>query len=520
LAALVCTGVFLLHPLNTQAVTYVVQRMASLAALFTLVAFASYLVARHGNSSRSRWWYAAALAAFLLGLGSKENALLLLPVIVLYETCFFRDQWRRRAERLFGGRWNPSWTVRAWIGAGTATLLLAWVAVATSSALGLFDTFPGRDFSGLERLLTQTRVQLFHLSQLVWPTPERLNLDHDLAVSVGLLSPMTTLPAVLTSMVLLAAAVWLSIRQPRYGFPLLAYAVFHAIEAGPINLELIFEHRMYLPSTMLVVLSVALLADAKTKARVTALGGLVILLIPLANWTHDRNLVWSDAVTLNADIARKSPGKARAQHNYALALREAGRPIDAMRIAREALQSHPREDKLHALLADALMDLDRPQEALREFQTALNLNPDNMAPRLGIGRALQQTEGVDSAFQYYLSTGIQLGQGGNPWRAIIFLQEATELRAGDAEALHALGSAYLMAGMQQQAAEQFRAALESDADKYESWYNLAMAAEALGLNDEAIVAYQRFTELAPASLQQPINHAREKLRALKAAASD
>jgi hypothetical protein len=78
--ALVCIGVFLIHPLNTQAVTYVVQRMASLAALFTLLAFASYLMARYRVTSRSGWWYMAAALFWLLGLGSKENAILLLSL--------------------------------------------------------------------------------------------------------------------------------------------------------------------------------------------------------------------------------------------------------------------------------------------------------------------------------------------------------------------------------------------------------------------------------------------------------
>jgi hypothetical protein len=97
--ALLPVGLFLLHPLNTQAVTYVVQRMASLAALFTLLAFASYLAARYGRSARSRWWYVAALIFWMLGIGSKENAVLLLPVILLYEICFFRGQWRQRIDR-------------------------------------------------------------------------------------------------------------------------------------------------------------------------------------------------------------------------------------------------------------------------------------------------------------------------------------------------------------------------------------------------------------------------------------
>jgi tetratricopeptide (TPR) repeat protein len=493
---LVCVGVFLIHPLNTQAITYVVQRMASLAALFSLLAFASYLMARYRVTSRSGWWYMAAALFLLLGLGSKENAILLLPVIALYEACFFRREWQRRVEKALDGHWNRQWTIRAWIVAFVLFVFAGWVVTVSSGTVSWLSTFGARDYNGLERVFTQTRVQIFYLSLLLWPSPARLSLDHDFSVSRGLLDPATTLFATSACAVLLVTAIFLCVRRPRYGFPIFAYIVFHAIEAGPVSLDLIFEHRMYLPSTMLVLLGTALLVDAKPRAQLVALAAILVLYIPLAHSTYARNQVWVDPLTLQADIARKSPNKARAQHNFALALRDAGRIEEALAVVQQAIKLDPTDDRPRALLGDVLLDLDRSQDALQTFRIALDLNPNSMAPILGIGRALIADGREEDAFMHYLQQGTQFGQGGSPWQAIPVLEEAVLLRPDDAEARHALGSAYLMYPNYDNAIEQFRAALQLDPAKYESWYNLGLTADALSLHDEAMRAYKGFIEFA------------------------
>ncbi|MDH3274989.1 MAG: tetratricopeptide repeat protein [Gammaproteobacteria bacterium] len=512
--ALVPVGLFLLHPLNTQAVAYVVQRMTSMAALFTLLAFASYLMARYKVTLRSRGWYVGAIIFWMLGIGSKENAVLLLPVIALYEVCFFRSEWQRRVEQILGGQWNSQWTVRAWAAAAVLVALASWVVMTSHDGIGLFGTFKGRDFSGLERMLTQTRVQLLYLSLLLWPSPARLSLDHDFVVSHGLLDPATTLLATFACLVLVASAIFLCVRRPRYGFPVLAYMLFHAIEAGPVGLELVFEHRMYLPSTMLVLLGSALLVDARPGKQTLALATIFVLSFPLTHWTYDRNLVWADPVELQGDIARKSPSKARAQHNFALALREAGRIEEALTTVQRAIQLDPGDDRPHRLLGDILLDLDRPREALQAFQTARTVKPTSMAPVLGIGKALAADGREEEAFQHYLATGTQFGQGGLPWQAIPVLREAVNLRAENAEARHALGSSYLMVDKHDDAIEQFRAALLLDSSKYESWYNLGLTADSLGLHDEAIRAYEGFIKRAPPALQQQISRASARIGAL------
>jgi tetratricopeptide (TPR) repeat protein len=519
LAGAALTGLYLLHPLNTQAVTYVVQRMASMAALFSLLAFASYLMARYQVTARSSWWYAAAVLLWVLALGSKENAVLALPLVGLYELCFFRGEWQDRFTRLTGIAWNRSCSVYFWVVACAAATLAASVLVISMDSVGL-GKFAARDFSGLERLLTQTRVQILYLSLLLWPSPDRLNLDHDFMISRGLLEPATTLAAAALCLALLSTAVMLAVRRPRYGFPVLAYILLHSLESGPVSLELVYEHRAYLPSTMLVLLGSTGLADISPVRRHLIVALLAMLYLPAAYWTHERNLVWADPLALQADIVSKSPDKARAHHNYALALREDGRSADALAIVRRAIELDPGDDRPYRLLGDILLDLERPTEALQAFRQALQVKPSSVAPVLGIGRAQIADGREDVAFRHYLAAGTDFGQQGSAYEAIMVLQAAIDLRPEDADALHALGSAYLLAGKQAQAADMFRAALRADPAKYESWYNLAIAAEALDLIDEAVDAYQRFIDLAPPELRQPILQAKERLRALKGRSSN
>jgi hypothetical protein len=177
------------------------------------------------------------------------------------------------------------------------------------------ETMPGRDYTGMERVLTQGRVQFFYLSLLLWPASSRLNLDHAFTVSRSLLEPATTLLA----FVLIAVIVIMAMRsirtRPTLAFPVLGYLLLHSMEAGPVNLELVFEHRMYMPMTMLALLVGLNLRPASMKHALTTYAILLVVGALLAASTYQRNLVWGDPLTFHRDIAAKSPEKFRPQYN-------------------------------------------------------------------------------------------------------------------------------------------------------------------------------------------------------------
>jgi tetratricopeptide (TPR) repeat protein len=508
-------ALFMLHPLNTQAVTYVVQRMASLAALFTLLAFASYIVARYKLTARPRLWYAIALAAFLLGVGTKENAVLLLPVVFAYELCFFRTQWRVRAESVWHISWNRSWTIALWLILVGVTTVVGSFVISASDSLGLFAEFPERDFNGLERLLTQCRVQMFHLSQLFWPSAGRLNLEHHFEISRGLLDPGTTLPAVIACLALMLFAVVLAVYRPRYGFPLVAYALFHAIEAGPVNLELVFEHRMYLPLSMLVLLAAVLLADIRPLPRNMVIPLLCATALLLAGWTRSRNEIWADPFEFSRDFALKSPQKSRAQNNYAVALGNAGRLDDAVLYVKKAIELNPRVPNQWGLLGRFHEDLGDWEEAAKAYRTAIVLEPDSVKALLGLGRVLTESEQGEEALRLFLDAGIRLARGGRPMEAIPVLEAAASLAEADANTHNALANSYMLAGMGDSAVDQYFLALDMDPEMVSAWYNLGTVADSLDRHEDAVRAYEEFLRLAPDTMQQQISRAQLRLHDLR-----
>jgi hypothetical protein len=321
--AITVSALFLLHPLNIQAVTYAVQRMTSMSALFYLAAFWAYIEARGSCGSRRVAFACVAVVAALLAAGCKENTWVLPVAIVVYEFGFHRAEWRASLD--------PKVSLAN--GLAAAAALSALVLVAGIYAFGhefLYwnEVLPGKDHTGWQRLLTQARVHWYYLSLLLWPAPSRLTLDYSFPLSHSLFAPWTTVVAVLGWLVLLGIAVrWLWTR-PRWGVPLATYFLLHAIETAPINLEMVYEHRMYLPmfalAWWLVVVSVDWL-EQRARWRRPGLVLVALLAVPLAGATYLRNQVWSDPIRFHYDTASKAPDKFRPQYNLATVLGPLGR---------------------------------------------------------------------------------------------------------------------------------------------------------------------------------------------------
>lgn len=373
--ALLAVLLFLVHPLNIQATTYVVQRMTSLAALFALLSVGSYLSGRyHPDAGVRRRWLALALLCFLVAAGSKEIGLLVVPLLLLYEACFNWPEWRSRYARSRETAGFAAMIAGAALAAASIGLLGWWFA---GDSLYWTSTMPSRDFSGLERVLTQGRVQMFYLSLLLWPAPSRLNLDHDFAVSRSLLDPVTTL----LSFAVIAATIVFAIRgartRPLLAFPVLGYWLLHAMEAGPVNLELVFEHRMYLPMTMLALL---LALNVRPTGRARAYGSYAVMLIAaalLTAATYQRNVVWGDPLTLHRDIAAKSPGKFRPQYNLGTLLGERGMLDEARAALEQAVRIWPQSSAANNQLGNVYLMTKQPQQAEHFYRLAVKHDAQN-----------------------------------------------------------------------------------------------------------------------------------------------
>jgi tetratricopeptide (TPR) repeat protein len=353
--------VWMLHPVQTQAVVYTWQRATTLCAVCYLGALVCYVEGRTRESGgRWLWWIAAALLA-AAGLVAKENAATLPAVIWLIERQFL----------------SPGRRSRPW-------LLLSAVAALVAIALhylgprfvSMIDAdFARRGFTPMERLLTESRVVMHYVSLLAFPHPSRLLVDYDVALSRSLWVPPTTALSVSAIVALVGLAIWWWRRVPLASVAVLWFLGHLVIESTIIPLDLAYEHRLYLPSTIPLVLGAGVLwrALGATRAATMALGLLCGL---LAVWSAVRVEAWRDPVRLWADNAAKTPLKARVQGQLGKACLEAGQRDCAWRAFARATALDPSRVDAENGLASVLIDLDGDlPRAEAQLQTLLAREP-------------------------------------------------------------------------------------------------------------------------------------------------
>jgi tetratricopeptide (TPR) repeat protein len=319
--AVLLGAVWLLHPLLVSTVLYVVQRMAMLATFFMLLSSISYLYWRFGLiAGKTGVWRFLPVPAFLvIALLSKENAIVLVPVLLLMEVLWFE----------FAGRDGK---VITWL-RGLTYSLIATGAIAMSAILlfrwdHLAARFGGRAFTLEERLFTQTRILWDYVAQLVHPQVARMGLYHDdVVLSRGLLEPASTLYAV-AAWLLLIAICGLLLRWQAGRWIVFGIAWFllgHSVESTVLSLELYFEHRNYFPAIGLVLALGGLFAAIvkkwpEPKSPLLPCLGLCALLLSLL--TSSQVQIWSNRSLLLLSQLNAHPQSTRANIDMAVKMAE------------------------------------------------------------------------------------------------------------------------------------------------------------------------------------------------------
>ncbi|MGH8373598.1 MAG: tetratricopeptide repeat protein [Gammaproteobacteria bacterium] len=324
--------VWLLHPLQVSAVLYTVQRMTQLAALFSFAGLYAYARARRQLASASLTRTAAGLVmlsvATILAVLSKENGLLLPFLALAVEVLLFHGAGTRAVSRV----------VKCYFG---SIVLLAVAATALAFALKpnlLIGSYAFRNFTLPQRLLSEPRILFDYLGMLLFPIPGSMGFFHDdVALSTGLLHPVTTLLS-LFGLTALAASAWLARKRfPLYALGVAFFLIGQSMESSFIALKLMFEHRNYLPSfgvflgiTDLAAWSLArcppVLRTVLTGAAILSL--LVLLAVRVAHW--------SSGLSFYAAAAIAHPNSDGAISGLAQAYLDAGKP----ELALQALSGH------------------------------------------------------------------------------------------------------------------------------------------------------------------------------------
>jgi len=332
-------GLWSLNPVQTNAVTYIVQRMTSIATLFYFLSLGSYLRARfhhraYGLSKRALFFYLSSLLCFVLAMMSKEIAATLPVIVFLIEWLLVED------SGLFTALEKHKITV-----ALLSALIIGIVGYKLSQGW-MLGGYAKRHFILSERLLTELRVVSSYCFLLLLPLPRWLNLEHDVSLSTSLFSPFTTFTSLIFIVITIIIAWKLRNRNPLITFGIYWFFINLLIESTVIPLELKFEHRLYLSSAGFYLGLVFGLYEFYRyfNGNKLSLDGIkiifctiVIVCSGLSFLTYTRNVVWADTVSIYSDCVAKAPGKARSHSNLATAWLRKGEYEKALSEAEKAI---------------------------------------------------------------------------------------------------------------------------------------------------------------------------------------
>jgi tetratricopeptide (TPR) repeat protein len=321
ITGLITAALWLVHPMNVSTTLYIVQRMTQLMTLFAGLSLVFYLKGRQRIDDKTGNPVTPLILSLfpfgLLAVLSKENGALLLLLIVIMEQVLFRGRQR-------------SFFFSLWYRAGVIGALSITVVYLLYSLPETFEIYQFREFSLLERVLTQTRILSTYIWKIFFPDPLLGSLFHDsYVVSTSLLSPITTLLATAFIVALLAAAFLLRRRAPVLSFAIFWFFAMHIIESTVIPLELYFEHRNYLPifaplfgASWYFVKLLRLKGAIPAKISATVFASGLLVLSSGLTWSLTR--VWSDETLFYQHMTEQRPDSARAQTVYAEHLESIG----------------------------------------------------------------------------------------------------------------------------------------------------------------------------------------------------
>ena len=493
--ALAIALLWTVHPLQTAAVTYVVQRAESLAGLFSLLALYGFIRGAEGGEGRR--WFVLAVACCLLGVGTKETAAAVPIIVLLYDRTFragsFRAAWqtRGRVHAALFATWLP-----------LALLAFANRARGGSAGNGTIDV--GSYF------LTQGEAIGRYLRLTFWPAGQVFDYGTPLAAGLGAVAGQFLLLVLLAGVTL-----WLLVRNRPAGFAGACFFLLLAPSSSfvPVATQTIAEHRMYLALAVPLALAVAVIAP-RLKASVAGFTLVAVATGAFGAATFMRNAVYASPLWLWGDTVAKRPDNPRAHYNLGLALREAGRGEEARGEFERTLTLNPRHAFANYELGNAAFATGRWGDAATFFEHAVAADPQFVAARVNLGQALDALGRTDEALAQYrealaadpgaadvrVNLGGLLVKHGRAGEGEALLREALAIDPALPEAHYHLGLARRQAGALGEAEVEFRMAvtMKSDTGAAEAWFalgNLLARQERVG---EAAVAFQSALDRDPA----------------------
>jgi tetratricopeptide (TPR) repeat protein len=507
--ALFAALLFVSHPLATQSVTYIVQRLSSLATLFYLLSLALYVKGRlwEGNRGTPVYvYYAGSILCAVLGMLTKEIVFTLPFALVLYEFSFIK---------------TDAWKIDLKDRGIQISIIILGIFVALfflNFSFRIFNPIPpllyqGYDYpiTAWEYLLTQFSVILTYIRLFILPLNQ--NFDYDYPISHSLFE-WHTLFGLLSLAGVFVLVILLFRRYRLISFGIIWFFLTLSVESSiiPISQNVIFEHRTYLPSLgFFLVVTGVVFYFLWDRYRQVAWGILVLLVLTNTVLTYERNKVWRSEYTLWGDCIKKSPNKPRPLSNYGNALPDAGNASEALTYYNRAIELNPRFYAAYGNRGSAKLNLGDYKGAVADFQEALRINPHYYDAHYNWGNALARqgkTEEAIGHFQealriypYYSDAhynwGNALAGQGKTEEAIIHFQEAVKLKPDSADYHYNLGNVLAHQGKTGEAITHFQEAIKLKPDSADAENNLGNILEDEGRLDEAIGHYAEAVRINP-----------------------
>jgi protein O-mannosyl-transferase len=503
--ALFAALLFVSHPLATQSVTYIVQRLAAMVAMFYLLSCSLYLKARLTDSAGIKRYllFAGSFLSAVAAMLTKENAFTLPIAILLIEFFFFRTT---RINVNFRD-WRVILALTAILGVG--------IIIPFNLTAPIFDTIPpmqGHTYTvtPYNYFLTQFSVISRYIRLLFLPVNQ--NFDYDFPISNSFFE-LRTIVSFLFLFSLLILGIFLFKKQRILSFGIFWFFLTLAIESSFIPIpNVIFEHRTYLPSVgYFLILSSGVYIFLWDRNRNLVIAILMILVVSNSFLTYERNKVWKDDLSLWNDVISKPPVKARPYYNRGVAYATLGEWQKSLADNDSAIGINPAYLDAYINRGVAYGSLGQWDKAIADYSRVIDIAPAYQAAYANRGIAYgnigqweksiaDETKAIEyypKNYKYFYTRALAYFNLGQMEKAVADLSKALEINPKYTDAYSTRGVAYGNLGQWTKSLADYTMALRIDAGYANAYSNRGVAYGNLGQWDKAVDDYTRAIGINP-----------------------
>ncbi len=543
--------IFIVHPIQVNAVTYIAQRIEGMAGFFYLLSFFFFMKGSFSKGLSRGLFFGGAGLAFLSAIFSKEIGFTLPVVIMVFDLLFVCKDRSEVKKRL-------------WIYGPILLLLTLFILFFLREGIYTILFRQTHFWTPWENLLTQTNVLIQYFKLLLFPWPGWLNIDHEFDVAKSVFEYPTFFSILALMGLIFFSILWLK-KNRLFTFSILWFFIVLAPTSSLIPIwDIMVEYRLYVPMfayglilSMMIGFIWRQVFSQYLSYKITSralLGAMVFILLIYSTFTIQRNLVFKDGMSLWQDALKKSPNKIRPYLNVGAMYHRDNRNEEAIKVMKKALEKEPkdyylvhfnigvvfsemgdyekamvhlqkalngdpRNPKIHQEVATLYLRRGDLEKARMHFEEVLKTNPYLGPAHAGLGEIYARQGKLNDAIQLYqhalrlepdlTNVHVRLGEAyakvGKIQEALLEIEKAMKMNPNSQEAHASLGAIYLQEGRAEEAIPLLKSALSTSPKNPEIYNNLGVAHRLKGELDEAIRYYRMAIEIDPKFIDAHIN---------------